>query len=506
MNTRTPNGGAMSQFAVYADFNCPFCYALGERLGPLKDRFNIEWRPIQHVPGRENLCTLDDMAVLASEVFTVRHRAPEVAIAMPQQRPNTAEVTKVFTALQSKDPQLAMRFRTLIYRALWVEDQDISQHEVIEKALQNLGVHQPIDYVEAERKLKRWQKEWETGDYSRGIPTMVSTDGTKLSGLASPRDIQCFLEGRPSEDEPSGVCEFFPRPLSLVVGQPRDIWPLVATLNEGCDVLVAHDGEDACSQVQAGLEPDLIIVASGEQQDPMEIWNTLQAIPDIIDIPIMMVDSVATPQRRLQFAELGAADYLDISVNPRLFSARTNLHIGTKTRRDRLIRQLAEDPLTRIPNRREFERVIEMEWRRGIRSKLPLSIALIDVDHFKQFNDTYGHQKGDFCLVSVAKTLKDALRRGSDVVARYGGEEFALILPDCTGAGALSVAEACCDAVKEVGIAHTSSATSPVVTVSIGVATVLPTPKRNLRDLIDAADEALYRAKSSGRNRVENAV
>jgi diguanylate cyclase (GGDEF)-like protein len=496
----------MSQFVVYADFNCPFCYALGERLAPFKGQFDFEWRPIQHVPGRQNLCTLDDMAVLASEVFTVRHRAPDLPIAMPQQRPSTEEATRVFAALQTKDAQLALDFRNLMYRALWVEDQDISHNEVIDQALQELGVSETLGDETARAKLMRWQEEWETGDYDRGIPTIVSDDGRTLSGLVAPGDIQCFLEGRASHDEPSGVCEFIPRPVTLVVGQPRNIWQHVATLNAQSDVLVAHDGKDASIQVAHGLNPDLIIIAAAQPEKLMETWEALQEIPDIKDIPIMVIDSAADPKRHLEFVELGAADYLDLSVDTRLFSARTKLHISTKTRRDRLIRKLAEDPLTRIPNRREFERVIELEWRRGIRSKLALSVAIIDVDHFKKYNDTYGHQAGDLTLVNVATTLSESLRRDSDVVARYGGEEFALVLPDCSETGAQSVTEACRSAVEDIKIDHASSSTSEIVTVSIGVATTVPTAGQNLRELIDAADEALYRAKASGRNRVESAT
>ena len=180
---------------------------------------------------------------------------------------------------------------------------------------------------------------------------------------------------------------------------------------------------------------------------------------------------------------------------------RAALQIAHKVRRDQLERKVRLDPLTRMPNRRELERVLEVEWRRGLRSKLPLAVGLFDIDHFKGFNDTYGHQKGDHCLFSVARVLAGSLRRSSDLLARYGGEEFAVVLPDCNEWGAITVAEKCRLAVQAL---HTPHAASPleVVTVSVGVATAVPTPGANLRDLIDLADKRLYEAKSAGRNRV----
>ncbi len=155
-----------------------------------------------------------------------------------------------------------------------------------------------------------------------------------------------------------------------------------------------------------------------------------------------------------------------------------------------------------IPNRRELERVLELEWRRGIRSKLPLSVVLFDIDHFKAFNDTYGHLEGDLCLVSVASTIGQCLRRASDIVARYGGEEFTVVLPNCNEQGAVEIAERCRAAVQGLGLAHTGSTAAQTVTVSAGVSTTVPSPEKSLRALLDAADQRLYEAKESGRNRI----
>ena len=163
------------------------------------------------------------------------------------------------------------------------------------------------------------------------------------------------------------------------------------------------------------------------------------------------------------------------------------------------------DGLTGIPNRRYFDTRISSEWRRLSRESKPLSLAMIDIDHFKAYNDTYGHQAGDACLKIVAATIKTALKRPADLAARYGGEEFAVILPNTDKAGAIKVAEILRSAIEQLKVDHSNSLVSNVVTVSVGVASFAPDNELQPADLIKAADSALYKAKASGRNRVVSA-
>ncbi|MCL2875617.1 MAG: diguanylate cyclase [Betaproteobacteria bacterium] len=172
---------------------------------------------------------------------------------------------------------------------------------------------------------------------------------------------------------------------------------------------------------------------------------------------------------------------------------------------DQLQRLSAIDSLTGIANRRRFDGTLLREWRRCSRSTLPLSLLVADVDLFKLFNDHYGHQMGDECLKVVAQTLQERTRRQDDLVARYGGEEFAVILPETDPEGALAVAEDMRAGIAALGVDHAFSTVSPVVTISIGVASIIP-PKDSeagIPALIKAADDALYRAKESGRNQVK---
>ncbi len=162
-----------------------------------------------------------------------------------------------------------------------------------------------------------------------------------------------------------------------------------------------------------------------------------------------------------------------------------------------------QDSLTGIANRRMFDQTLDCEWSRSQRNQQPLSLMMIDIDFFKQFNDLYGHQHGDICLISVARALTSVSKRVTDLVARYGGEEFILLLPETDAKEANRLAEIYRNKITEQQIPHESSEINDVVTISIGVSTTIPSISTQPASLISAADKLLYKAKKNGRNRVE---
>lgn len=169
-----------------------------------------------------------------------------------------------------------------------------------------------------------------------------------------------------------------------------------------------------------------------------------------------------------------------------------------------VLRRLAYvDGLTGLTNRRRFDEALQGEWNRCRRSQKPLSMLLIDIDHFKKYNDTYGHQQGDSCLQAVASVLQESFNRSHDAVARYGGEEFVCLMPECDVEGARAKAQALCQAVFARAIPHSSSSVADVVTVSIGVACTIPDGESSAQELLARADANLYAAKSKGRNRID---
>lgn len=171
--------------------------------------------------------------------------------------------------------------------------------------------------------------------------------------------------------------------------------------------------------------------------------------------------------------------------------------------KNRLLERLsALDTLTGIANRRRFDAVLRHEWRRALRDQAPLSLVFCDIDDFKLFNDTYGHPAGDHCLVRVAHSMEALLNRPADLAARYGGEEFVALLVDTGPEGARTLAERMRRRVEELQLEHKASSVAPHLTVSLGVATVVPNRFLVPESLLEQADRALYKAKHHGRNRV----
>jgi diguanylate cyclase (GGDEF)-like protein len=160
-----------------------------------------------------------------------------------------------------------------------------------------------------------------------------------------------------------------------------------------------------------------------------------------------------------------------------------------------------QDGLTQIANRRWFDETLDRQWQRLQREQQPLSLILCDIDEFKPYNDYYGHQQGDHCLVEIAKALQGVVHRPDDLAARYGGEEFALILPNTSADNALIVAERAREAVAQLQIPHDPSSVAPHVTLTLGVGTLIPGTDHSRKELIRRADQALYQAKAQGRDR-----
>lgn len=187
----------------------------------------------------------------------------------------------------------------------------------------------------------------------------------------------------------------------------------------------------------------------------------------------------------------------------RILQMRTSLVVLTRkldTANQELKRLSSRDGLTGMPNRRFFDQSLDQEWRRAQRNNTEITLMMCDIDYFKDYNDTYGHQTGDDCLKQVAQAMSRALERASDMAARYGGEEFAIILPGTGMGGALFVAHRLLNDIRELHLSHSAS---PIgrVTISIGIATAIP-GSSSFQELIEAADQALYQAKREGRNRV----
>lgn len=284
-------------------------------------------------------------------------------------------------------------------------------------------------------------------------------------------------------------------------------------------------GSEGSTGVASALGVELIILGSYSADECVDACRRIKDAFQYHDLPIMITAATASADALPVAVAYGAIDYLRKPIHDLEFLARVRAALRLKYEIDRrkarerelleAARQLADlnaaltrlslvDSLTTVANRRHFDRAMDKEWRRSFRGSREISLIMIDIDYFKIYNDTYGHQAGDECLKIVACTIKDALHRPGDIVARYGGEEFAIILPDTPATGAATVAENLRLAVESAALPHIGSKLpSKRVTVSLGVACMIPTEANSSKDLVNMADQALYGAKAGGRNRVQ---
>lgn len=295
----------------------------------------------------------------------------------------------------------------------------------------------------------------------------------------------------------------------IVDDDPNAIHVLRQALEEYRDVRFATNGADAWRLAQERTPGLVLLDGHMPGEDGFSVCKRFKADAELRDVPIIFVTAKDDIAFETQALLLGAADFLGKPVIPPRVKLRVKLHLELKHRMEELRAQATTDDLTKLPNRRISSESLSREWGRAIRSSQPLSLMMIDVDCFKQFNDEYGHPAGDQVLRRVAEILSATMRRSSDVACRYGGEEFVALLPDTTEEGARMLATRLRDAVASAAIPHRASKVAPHVTVSVGVS-CFRSPREDHRtstktaaDLVEAADRALYLAKRRGRNRVE---
>src|SRR6478672_8857456 len=299
-------------------------------------------------------------------------------------------------------------------------------------------------------------------------------------------------------------------PIILVVDDDRVTRQMICQTmtKEGYQVAEASNGEECLAAYQR-LQPHIILLdAVMPIMDGFTCCINLQALPRGDRTPILMITGLDDKASVDQAFTVGATDYITKPIHWPVLLQRVKRLIQQAQQYQELeavnqeLHRLANsDGLTEVANRHRFEECFDREWRRMAREKLPLSFILCDLDCFKSYNDTYGQQAGDQCLKSVASAISRCAKRPADLVARYGGEEFAIILPNTNEFGALHVAEEIRDQVNALKIPHMGSTVREFVTLSLGVASIIPDHNIPTAVLIKAADEALYQAKREGRDR-----
>ena len=501
------NEAGAGQLTIYADFNCPFCYALNERIHAMNLQTKVEYRNVQHATSiSRNLPDFELLSELTTEVAEVRRRAPSTRINVPLIRPGTAAATTLISAIQKQNPFKAAQLRQAIFRALWLEGRDISDPDLLAGLLQDLDIAPPGFDAELQTELSVWQNEWQhNAEYDRSIPIVVSSHGETVVGFPLEPELDSFLStGSLVSEQVKRTSENEALQRILVLDDDIDSICMVIEQMRAAQVEIARDFPSLVeSAINRGI-PDLVLVNTAlvEGIDGTDWWR--DSIDSEIEtaVPVIFVTDEKTIQAEVNAFEAGAADFITKPFHPSVLQARLNMHLQARRSQQQLNNIARFDALTSICNRREFDFRLMSEWGRGARASKSLSLLMIDVDKFKQYNDHNGHLRGDDCLIAVAQILSGCMQRSGDLIARYGGEEFVALLPEAEMEGALKVAKTCLAAIRDAKIPHVTSNVANHVTISVGVSAMLPVYDKSASLLIEQADISLYQAKQNGRDRI----
>ena len=321
----------------------------------------------------------------------------------------------------------------------------------------------------------------------------------------------------PHQEEPNSSETTAPKPaLILIVDDDLFMRKILVRYleRENYRVIEAANGIEALKLYQEH-QPDMILLdAMMPVLDGFECCSQIQKLPNGDHTPILIITALEDRESVDRAYEVGASDYVTKPIHWAVLRQRVRRLLEQANLREQLeaanqqlavfIKELqrlvAIDGLTQVANRRCLDEYLDNECKRSHREQLPISLVLCDIDFFKNYNDNYGHQEGDRCLQEIARSLSQSTNRPADLVARYGGEEFAIILPNTDAEGGLNVAMRATEMVRSLKLLHNYSKAAPYVTISCGVATLVPPQQFEPINILKAADLALYLAKAEGRN------
>ncbi len=316
--------------------------------------------------------------------------------------------------------------------------------------------------------------------------------------ISEARTKEGFSEAKADRDSPDKRL-----PRILVVDDDSSSFALLAdTFSGGYELLFATDGNLAL-EIATRRVPDAILLdVTMPDIDGYEVCRRLKAMQLTANIPVIFITGNGDAVAETKGLELGAADYIAKPINPASTKARVDNQIKFKCAQDKLTQLATTDGLTGLANRRRFDEMFAYEYARHMRSGTQLSIILLDIDHFKAFNDNYGHVCGDDCLRQVAQAIGAKTMRATDLAARYGGEEFIFLLPETNLHGATAFGEKIRQSISDLAMQHAHSSAASYVTASLGVVSARCIAGRSVSDIVAKADQQLYAAKAGGRNRI----
>ena len=272
-------------------------------------------------------------------------------------------------------------------------------------------------------------------------------------------------------------------------------------IDDEYDVTIAQTAEDGLRRASSEEFSLILLDVVMPEMDGFTLLKKLQEEIITQNVPVILITSLSDVTNEQHGLILGAVDYITKPFNPLIVKARVNTHIKLYQYRRQIEQQSMTDQLTGIANRRRYDYYSMMKWHEAARLQVPFSICMFDIDHFKVYNDTYGHPAGDKVIAAIAKTLSSYLKRSTDFVARYGGEEFVALSMGDPSEKIFEYLKKIRQAIEDLHIPH-NPAVSEWVTVSMGGVTVTPPAEGNYAFFLQLADIMLYDAKRHGRNQV----
>lgn len=487
---------------LFSDLNCPFCFAMHERVSELALHEEVSWCLIEHAPAfNSELLTEEQAALLKFEVELVQKRAQEIAIQQPAFCVNTRLAILTYIHVQALDSVKGNKLLEMLYCAYWQQGLDISDQQVIHELLLTLDLNS-FDITENDQQqLNQWQKKWQYGDFDRRIPAMQSPDQQLMLGLQHKESIKQFIHDNDIlYIEQGQTCLHHGE---YHIGFITSVAFVEAIKNQQAG-FICHQ----YTSVNALLEDHLIenfdaiiLCYSADQKSNFSYIRCLKNKVQLNGkIPILYITDIYKSSDEVQAFTLGANDYIRLDSGLPAVCARINKELIHSRSLQVLHQHASVDGLTGIINKREFQRNLNKEWRIACRNQLDLSIIMIDIDYFKNYNDHFGHCAGDEVLRNVSKTLGLNLYRAKDILARFGGEEFVILLPETNSSGLEFVCQQLRYNVENQRIEHPESHVSEHVTISIGGCYARPHADQSALQFIELADTALYQAKEHGRN------
>lgn len=492
---------------IYSDFNCPFCFAQHERIrsSALHERFN--WRFVEHAPAlNRQAITAAQRSLLDQEVALIQQRAPDIKVVHPGFVVNSRLAILSMISIELEHPKKANDYRTLLFRAYWQEGRDISDALILQELLKSIGIATLDIHPSAEELQHGWQTVWELGDFDLRIPSIESDTGQVMLGLQHAFNISNYLDtGKESADDQSEFCTRQQPALVATIALDA-LTTRMACESSGFTLRPYDTAEQLLAQSTLETVDAILINYQHDNTDNHRAIRTIKEAMGDTEIPIFYVADKPSSSHEIKAFNLGACDFVVVGEQLSPLTTRLNARIGLYKSIAVLRQHATVDGLTGLLNKREFQRSIEREWRSACRDNNSLALLMIDIDHFKKYNDYYGHCAGDECLKRIAAEIHRCGMRPSDSAARFGGEEFVILLPGTSERGVMRVAERLQKQVKQLAIRHDSNPDASVVTLSIGVCTAQPHADQTPLEFIELADQALYQSKHEGRNRISHLV